>query len=66
MPFGHGKVQVELMLRDAIFANEILCNSEAWHDIKKKHIGEFEIMDRFLLEYMLNAHLKVKNNLLYL
>ena len=29
MPFGHRRVQVGLMLRDAMFANGILCNSEA-------------------------------------
>ena len=66
MPFGHRRVQVGLMLRDAMFANGILCNSEAWHDIKKKHIEELEIMDRSLLKYILNAHSKVQNEFLYL
>ena len=36
MPFGHRRVQVGLMLRYAMFANGILCNSEAWHNITKK------------------------------
>ena len=35
---GHRRVQVGLMLRGAMFANGILCNSEAWHNItNKKH-----------------------------
>ena len=33
MPFGHRRVQVGLMLRDAIFVNGVLLNSEAWHSI---------------------------------
>ena len=37
MPFGHRRVEVGLLLRDAMFVNGILCNSEAWHSIKKKH-----------------------------
>ena len=66
MPFGHRRVHVGLMLRDAMFANGILCNSEAWHNITKKHIEELEIMDRSLLKYILNAHSKVQNEFLYL
>ena len=66
MPFGHRRVQVGLMLRDAMFANGILCNSEAWHSITNKHIEELEVMDRSLLKYILNAHSKVQNEFLYL
>ena len=54
------------MLRDAMFANGILCNSEAWHNITKKHIEELEVMDRSLLKYILNAHSKVQDEFLYL
>ena len=49
-----------------MFANGILCNSEAWHNITKKHIEELEVMDRSLLRYILNAHSKVQNEFLYL
>ena len=66
MPFGHRRVQVGLMLRDAMFANGILCNSEAWHNITNKHIEELEVMDRSLLKYILNTHSKVQNEFLYL
>ena len=66
MPFGHRRAQVGLMLRDAMFANGILCNSEAWHTITNKHIKGLEIVDRSLLKYILNAHSKVQNKCLYL
>ena len=66
MPFGHRRVEVGLLLRDAMFVNGILCNSEAWHSIKKKHIEELEVMDRSLLRYILKAHSKVQTEFLYL
>ena len=66
MPFGHRRVEVGLMLRDAMFVNGILCNSEAWHAILEKHIEQFEVMDRSLLKYIINAHSKVQNEFLYL
>ena len=46
MPFGCRRVEVGLMLRNAMFVNGILCNSEVWHSISKKHIEELEVMDR--------------------
>ena len=66
MPFGHRRVQVGLMLRDAMFVNGILLNSEAWHGITKKHIEKLEVMDRSLLKYIVKAHSKVQNELIYL
>jgi hypothetical protein len=66
MPFGHRRVQVGLMLRDAMFVNGILLNSEAWHGITKKHIEKLEVMDRSLLKYIVKAHSKVQNEFIYL
>ena len=66
MPFGHRRVQVGLMLRDAMFVNGILCNAEVWHNISRKHIEELEVMDRSLLKYILKAHSKVQNEFIYL
>ena len=38
MPFGHRRIEVGIMLRDAMFVNGILTNSEVWHSItNKKH-----------------------------
>ena len=66
LPFGHRRVQVGLMLRNAMFFNGILCNSESWHSILKKHIEELEIMDRSLVRYITGAHAKAHNEFLYL
>ena len=60
MPFGHSRVQVGLMLRDAMFVNGVLTNCEAWHSISKKNIEELEVMDRSLIRYILGAHAKHK------
>ena len=54
------------MLRDAMFANGILTNSEVWHSITEKHIEDLQVMDRMLLRYITGAHAKVQNEFLYL
>ena len=66
MPFGHRRIEVGLMLRDAMFVNGILTNSEAWHSISKKNIEDLEVMDRSLLRYITGAHAKTQNEFLYL
>ena len=66
MPFGKRRVEVGLMLRDAMFVNGILCNSEAWHNISKKHIEELEVVDHQLLRHIVGAHAKVPIEFLYL
>ena len=60
MPFGHRRVEVGLMLRNAMFVKGILTNSEAWHAITDKHIEDLEVMDRALLGYIFKAHSKVQ------
>ena len=54
------------MLRNAMFVNGVLCNSEAWHSRSKKNLEELEVMDRSLLQYIIGAHSKTQNELLYL
>ena len=66
MPFGHRRVEVGIMLRIAMFVNGVLCNSKAWYAISKKHIEEFEVMDKSLLRYITGAHAKTQNEFLYL
>ena len=66
MPFGCRRVEVGLMLRNAMFVNGILCNSEVWHSISKKHVEELEVMNRSLLRYITGAHVKTQNEFLYL
>ena len=66
MPFGHRRIEVCLMLRDAMFVNGILTNSEAWHSISEKNIEDLEVMDCMLLCFILGAHSKIQTEFLYL
>ena len=58
MPFGKRRIQIGLMLRDAMFVNGILFNSEAWHSIQLKHLEELEVIDRTLMRFIIGAHSK--------
>ena len=48
MPFGKRRLQIELMLRDAMFINGVIFNTEAWHSVQLKHLEELEVIDRSL------------------
>ena len=56
LPFGKRRLQIGLMLRDAMFVYGVLFNSEAWHSINLKHIEEFELIDRSLMPFIIGAH----------
>ena len=66
MPFGKRRLQIGLMLRDAMFVNGVLFNSEAWSSINQKHIEEIETMDRTLMKFIEGAHAKTPSEMLYL
>ena len=66
MPFGKRRLEICLMLRDAMFVNGVLCNSEAWHYILNKHIEELEVIDRQLMRHIIGAHAKAPIEFLYL
>ena len=53
-------------MREAKFVNAILTNSEAWHDVKMKHLDSLEASDTELLRKILNAHSKTAKEALYL
>ena len=59
IPFGHRRVQVGLILRNAKFLNGILFNSECWHGITMADIVRFERLDNILLRGILGAHSKI-------
>ena len=65
-PFGKRKTQVGLMLREAMFINGILYNSEAWHGVNKSHIDQLSKVDHQLLRSVLSAHSKIPTEFLYL
>jgi hypothetical protein len=66
MPFGKRRLQIGLMLRDAMFVNGVLCNSEVWHNISQKHIEELETVDHAVMRHIIGAHAKVPTEFLYL
>ena len=49
MPFGRYRVEADLKLRNAMFLNGILTNSEVWHGINDEDIGKLEEVDECLL-----------------
>ena len=66
VPLAHWKIQAGLSLRQAMFINGILYNSEAWHSIEDKDLIPFEKADELLLRGLLNAHTKTPLEALYL
>ena len=66
MPFGKRRLQIGLLLRDAMFVNGVLFNSEAWSAICMKHIEELELIDRSVLKFIIGAHAKTASEVVYL
>ena len=65
-PFGNKKIQVGLMLREAMFLNGVLHSSEAWHGITTTQIAQIEIVDHHLMRTILSAQAKTPTEFLYL
>ena len=65
-PFGSKKIQVGLMLREAMFLNGVLHSSEAWHGLTATQIAQIELVDHHLMRTILGAHSKTPTEFLYL
>ena len=65
-PFGNKKIQVGLMLREAMFLNGVLHSSEAWHGLTSTQIAQIELVDHQLMRTILGAHSKTPTEFLYL
>ena len=65
-PFGNKKIQVGLMLREAMFLNGVLHSCEAWHGLGMTHIAQIELVDHHLMRTILAAHSKTPIEFLYL
>ena len=48
--FGRFHFKVAKMLRETVFLNSILLNSEAWYSVDKQTIEELEKLDNILLK----------------
>ena len=66
IPLGHWKIPAGLQLRQALFLNAVLFNSEAWHGISNTEIENMEKVDKALLRGLLKAHSKIPKEALYL
>ena len=59
VPLAHWRVEAGLQLRQAMFINGTLFNSEAWQGITDGEIEQLEKVDEALLRGLLKAHSKV-------
>jgi len=66
IPFGKHRIEVALKLRESMFLNGMLFNSEAWHGVTKADVTTLEKVDQSLLRSILGAHKGTPKDLLYL
>ena len=66
LPLAHWKIVAGLRLRQALFINGILYNSEAWQGINEKDVLILEKVDEALLRGILTAHPKIPIEALFL
>ena len=66
IPLGYHRIPTGLKLREAMFCNGILYNSEVWHGMKEYDIEELEKVDEYLLRGIMKAHSKTSRAALYL
>lgn len=66
IPLGQYKMEIGLMLRQAMLLNGVLFNSEAWHAISEKEIKLLEAVDEHLLRSLVGGHAKTPLEFLYL
>merc|ERR1712240_960249 len=59
-------MEIGLTLRQAMFINAILYNSEAWHRLTEPEIRMLEEVDETLLRSLVKAHSKTPLEFLYL
>ena len=53
--FGQYFMEIALLLRETMFLNGILNNSEAWYGLTNSEISDLEDLDRLLLRRILKA-----------
>ena len=66
MPFGKRRIQIGLLLWDAMFVNGVLFNSKAWNNIIEKRMVGPNFFYRSLMGFIIGAHWKVQYGMLYL
>ena len=66
IPLGQYRLEMGLKLREAMFLNGVLFNSEAWHALTTEDIKPLERVDESLLRSLLQGHPKAPLEFLYL
>ena len=64
--FGSYYIEIALLLREAMFLNGILYNSEVWYGMTSSEMNEFEKLDRLLLRKILGAPFSTPQEAFYL
>ena len=55
MCFGSFQFEISMILRNYLFLNSFLFNSEAWYNVTSSDIDELEKMDEMLLRMILEC-----------
>ena len=66
IPLGRFKMEIGLMLRQAMLINGILFNSESWHSVSETEYRMLEAVDEQLLRALVKGHSKTTLEFLYL
>jgi hypothetical protein len=66
VPLGKYRTKVGLQLRQAMFVNGILFNSEVWNFISKEDIKKLEAIDHQIMRVICDSHAKTAIEYLYL
>ena len=66
VPLGKYRLEMGLKLRQAMFINGILFNSEVWHGVTDDHVRALEKVDEYLLRSLLQCHVKTLLEFLFL
>ena len=66
VPLGKYRTKIGLQLRQAMFVNGVLFNTEVWHGLKQADLDMLSIVDHKILRYIIQAHAKTHNEFLYL
>ena len=64
--FGSHYIEVALLLRESMFINGILFNSEVWYGLSRAEMNDLEDLDRTLLRRILSVPVTTPKEALYL
>ena len=63
---GNFHFDIAMVLREALFTNSILVNSEIWHNVQQKHVSSLENTDLNLMRKILNSNSKTASEAYFL